>query len=469
LRATRRGILKAAGAGAGLLALSRLAAAEGASPAAKRPNIIVILADDLGYADVGLQGCTDIPTPHVDSIGKAGVRFTSGYVSHPFCSPTRAGLMTGRYQQRFGHENNPVYSTALDKVGLPLDQVTLPQTLKAAGYVTGIVGKWHLGAAPHFHPMKRGFDEFFGFLGGGHDYLKAEMEDVPREYSIPIQRNGKPVPLTGYLTDVLGSEAAAFIDRHQKEPFFLYLAFNAPHTPLQAPEKYSDRVKNIADPTRRAYAALVIAMDDAIGTVLEKLRSTGLEQDTLVFFLSDNGGPGPVTHASNAPLRGNKGNVLEGGVRVPFFVRWPARLPAGKTYDEPVISLDIFPTAVAAAGGQLPADLKLDGVNILPHIEGPPVRRAGSPHERLFWRTGGGAAMAVREGRYKVVRTGEKPPELYDLKEDIGEARDLASDKPDVVARLVKAYEEWNKELVPPLWGSPQPAAKKKQNKAPAA
>ena len=462
----RRDFLKVAAAGAGLAALARLAPAAEATAAARKPNIVVILADDLGYADVGLQGCTDIPTPHVDSIGKAGVRFTSGYVSHPFCSPTRAGLMTGRYQQRFGHENNPVYNTALDKVGLPLDQITLPQTLKAAGYVTGIVGKWHLGAAPHFHPMKRGFDEFFGFLGGGHDYLKAEMEDTPKEYAIPIQRDGKPVPLTGYLTDVLGSEAAAFIDRHQKEPFFLYLAFNAPHTPLQSPGKYQDRVKDIADPTRRAYAALVAAMDDAIGVVLEKLRSTGLEQDTLVFFLSDNGGPAPVTHASNAPLRGNKGNVLEGGVRVPFFVRWPARLPAGKTYDEPVISLDIFPTAIAAAGGQLPAGLKLDGVNILPHIEG---RASGSPHERLFWRTGGGATMAVREGRFKVVRTGEKAPELYDLQADIGEAKDLASDKPDVVARLVKAYEEWNKELVPPLWAQPGGAAKKKQNKAPAA
>jgi arylsulfatase A-like enzyme len=459
----RRDFLKAAGAGAGLAAMTLPRMLRAAEAAARKPNIIVILADDLGYADVGLQGCTDIPTPHVDSIGRGGVRLTSGYVSHPFCSPTRAGLMTGRYQQRFGHEGNPVYNPANETHGLPLDQVTLPQTLKAAGYVTGMVGKWHLGAAPHFHPMKRGFDEFFGFLGGGHDYFKAEMQDTPREYSIPIQRDGKSVPLTGYLTDVFGGEAAAFIDRHRKEPFFLYLAFNAPHTPLQAPEKYVERVKDIADATRRSYAAMVAAMDDAIGVVLEKLRSTGLERDTLLVFLSDNGGPGGVTHASNAPLRGNKGSVLEGGIRVPLLVRWPARLPAGKTCDEPVISLDIFPTAVAAASCRLPADLKLDGVNFLPHIEG---QASGPPHERLFWRTGGGAAMAVREGRFKVVRTGEKPPELYDLKEDIGEAKDLASDKPDVVARLVKAYEEWNKELVPPLWGSPQPAAKKKQARA---
>ena len=464
----RRDFLKVAGAGAAALALppstggrtgpAGLRAAEAGG--LRKPNIILILADDLGYADVGAHGCKDIPTPHVDSIARGGIRLTSGYVSHPFCSPTRAGLMTGRYQQRFGHENNPVYSTALDKVGLPLNEVTLPQTLKAAGYVTGMVGKWHLGAAPHFHPMKRGFDEFFGFLGGGHDYLKAEMEDTPKEYAIPIQRDGKPVPLTGYLTDVFGSEAAAFIDRHQKEPFFLYLAFNAPHTPLQSPGKYQDRVKPIEDGTRRQYAALVAAMDDAIGVVLEKLRSTGLERDTLVFFLSDNGGPAPVTHAGNAPLRGNKGNVTEGGVRVPFFVRWPGRLPEGKTYDEPVISLDIFPTAVVAAGGQLPADRRIDGVNFLPHVLG---QASGPPHERLFWRTGGGAAMAVREGRHKVVRTGEKAPELYDLQDDIGEARDLAADKPDVVARLVKAYEEWNKELIPPLWGSLRPAAKKKQ------
>ena len=459
----RRDFLKAAGAGAGLAAMALPRMLRAAEAAARKPNIIVILADDLGYADVGLQGCTDIPTPHVDSIGRGGVRLTSGYVSHPFCSPTRAGLMTGRYQQRFGHEGNPVYNPANETHGLPLDQVTLPQTLKAAGYVTGMVGKWHLGATPAMHPMKRGFDEFFGFIGGGHDYFKAEMENVPKEYAIPIQRDGKPVPLTEYLTDVFGREAAAFIDRHQKEPFFLYLSFNASHTPLQSPEKYQERVKNIEDKTRRLYAALVVAMDDAIGVVLEKLRSTGLEQDTLVFFLSDNGGPGRVTHASNAPLRGNKSDVLEGGVRVPFFVRWPARLPAGKTYDEPVISLDIFPTAVAAGGGQLPADRRLDGVNILPHLLG---QASGPPHERLFWRMGGGAAGAVREGRFKLVRTDAKPPELYDLQQDAGEAKDLAADKPEVVERLVKAYDAWNKELVPPLWGQAGAAAKKKQQKA---
>jgi arylsulfatase A-like enzyme len=422
----------------------------------RRPNIIVILADDLGYADVGFQGCRDIPTPNIDSLAREGVRFTSGFVSHPFCSPTRAGLMTGRYQQRFGHENNPRYDPGDATAGLPLDQVTLPQVLSGAGYATGIVGKWHLGATPAHHPTRRGFQEQFGFIGGGHDYFKADPNDR-REYFIPIERNGKPVTETEYLTDAFSREAAAFIRRHQKDPFFLYLAYNAPHTPLQAPEKYLDRLNHIEDKTRRSYAALISGMDDGIGRVLAALRELKLDSDTLVFFLSDNGGPTKVTNSSNAPLRGAKGQVYEGGIRVPFVARWTGRLPAGKLYDHPVIALDISPTAAALAGARLPEGLKLDGADLMPHLLGKPSR---PPHDRLFWRTGGGAAFAVREGRYKLVRIGEQT-ELYDLETDIGESKDLSASHPDVVKKLDQARQQWNGELKAPLFESPRPAAKK--------
>lgn len=456
MRLSRRAFLRTTIAAAGAVAFAHTATA--AAPA-RKPNVLIILADDLGYADLGAQGCKDIPTPHCDSIAAEGVRLTSGYVSHPFCSPTRAGLMTGRYQQRFGHENNPPYVPADGKIGLPLTETLLPAVMKQCGYVTGLVGKWHLGAAPPLHPMRRGFDEFYGFIGGGHDYFKTATAEKHAEYTVPIDRNGKPEAMEGYLTEALGREAAAFIDRHKAEPFFLYLAFNAPHTPLQSPPAVLERVKGVSGETRRKYAALVVAMDDAVGVVLAKLKAAGLDRDTLVFFLSDNGGPTRVTNASNAPLQGEKGRVFEGGIRVPFFVRWTGRLPAGRTYDEPVISLDIFPTAVAAAGGTPPAAPALDGVNVLPFLEG---KAPGAPHARLFWRTGGGVTWAVREGKHKLIRIKGEPDKLFDLQADIGEAADLAAAQPQVAERLAKALDEWNSQLVPPVFEGLRPAAKKK-------
>lgn len=423
---------------------------------AVRPNIIVVLADDLGYADVGFQGCKDIPTPNVDSLARRGIRFTNGYVSHPFCSPTRAGLMTGRYQQRFGHENNPAWLPGEASVGLPLSETTLPRILSRAGYVTGAVGKWHLGAAPCFHPNERGFTEYFGFLGGGHMYLPGAKGGV--EYTIPLLRNKEPVEHTEYMTDHLSAEAASFITRHKSEPFFLYLAYNAVHTPLQAPEKYLRRFDNIADPRRRTYAAMTSAMDDGVGLVLKALREQGIERTTMVWFLSDNGGPPPnVAPTSNAPLRGHKGTVYEGGIRVPFVVRWPGRLPEGTVIHDPVISLDVLPTAAAAAGAALPAGRKLDGVNLLPCLLG---QSAGPPHDVLHWRTGGGATWAVRSGSYKLVKQGEKA-ELFDLRGDIAETRGLTAEKPDVAAQLQKLHDAWNSELIGPRWSNPNPKAKK--------
>lgn len=428
-----------------------LAAAAAAAPlrAARKPNVIVILADDLGYADLGFQGARDIPTPHLDRLAASGVRFTNACVSHPFCSPTRAGLLTGRYQHRFGHENNPVFNPTDEISGLPLSEVTLPQILKTAGYVCGIVGKWHLGAAPCFHPMRRGFDETYSFIGGGHEYLHGARPKPPKEYVVPIERDGKPEEVKDYLTEALSREASAFVRRHRKDPFFLYLAYNAPHTPLQVTERYLERVRSISDDKLRPYAAMICAMDDGVGELLKTLRETGLERDTLVFFLSDNGGPTHVTNARNTPLRGHKGQVFEGGIRVPFLMSWPGRLRAGATYAHPVISLDILPTAAAVAGASLPPGRKIDGVDLMPFLTG---RSSVPPHERLFWRWGGGRRYAVREGRYKLVKEESGQLQLFDLEADIGEQNDLSSTRPDLRDRLEKAYTSWNSEMIQPVF-----------------
>ncbi len=418
---------------------------------AQKPNIIFIVADDMGNADTGFQGCTDIATPHLDALAKSGVRCTSGYVSHPFCSPTRAGLMTGRYQQRFGHENNPLFNRDDTVAGLPLTETALPKLLRDAGYATGWIGKWHLGAAECFHPLKRGFIDAFGFLGGGHQYFADKLTKPDDEYFTPLERNGAQQAATGgYLTSMFGDEAVAFVERHAREPFFLYLAFNCPHGPLQAPEEYLRRVSgSITDKKRRVYAAMVIAQDDAVGVLMAKLAELHLEENTLVCFLSDNGGPtGYMSNgSSNGALRGGKFNVYEGGIRVPFVLRWKGTLPTGQNYDQPVISLDLTATALALAGGK-PVK-PLDGVNLIPHLRG---EESGAPHEALYWRSGGGVLYAVRSGAMKLVRRKDGKLELYDLGADIGEQHDLAAAKPDELRKLEALRVKWDAELVPPLF-----------------
>ena len=452
----RRQFLALTGAtAAGLLTSCLLAGQKKAKQ--RKPNIVVIISDDQGYADVGVHGCKDIPTPHLDSIARNGIHFTNGYVSCPVCSPTRAGLMTARYQQRFGHEFNtgPAPGSLREHVGLPLSEVTMADVLKKAGYVTGAVGKWHLGMRPKFHPLKRGFDEFFGFQHGGHSYLKL----APDSYN-PIQRGTKPVHEKEYLTDAFSREAVAFIERHKDKPFFLYLAYNAVHTPMEATEKYLDRFANIRDRKRRTYAAMLAAMDDGVGAVLAKLREAGIEDDTLIFFLSDNGGPTRANASRNDPLRGDKGTMYEGGIRVPFFVQWKRRLPAGKTCDHPVIALDMFPTAVAAAGGSMPTDRKIDGVNLLPYLKG---EKKEPPHEMLFWRMG--TRRAMRKGNWKLVKLGAQPPELYHLARDVGEKKNLAAQKPEIVSELSEALAKWEGELREPLWEPPQRGRRGKPRK----
>jgi arylsulfatase A-like enzyme len=416
-----------------------------------KPNIVILLADDLGYADVGFQGCKDIPTPNLDALAKSGVRGTNFYVSGPYCSPTRAGLLTGRYQTRFGHEFNPGDGP---NIGLPLTETTMADRLKAAGYATGWVGKWHLGSAPKFHASKRGFDETFGFYAGAHPYFPG--------MGAPIYRGMNVVEEKEYLTDAFAREAVAFIERHKKEPFFLYLAFNAVHTPMHATEDRLKKFPDIKDKQRHTYAAMTLGLEEACGRVMEKLRAEKLEENTLIFFFSDNGGPtmkGTTINASNnAPLRGSKRTTLEGGIRVPFVMSWKGKLPASKTYDQPVIQLDILPTALAAAGVEVKADWKLDGVNLLPYLDG---TNKGTPHETLYWRFG--EQMALRRGDWKLVRydpnaDGEQgkatPAKLYNLAKDIGEATDLATKEPDKLKELQTAWDKWNAELVRPLWGA---------------
>ncbi len=420
---------------------------------ARKPNILLVLADDLGYADLGIQGCKDIPTPNLDALAGEGVRCTNGYVSCPVCSPTRAGLMTGRYQQRFGHWYNPGPPAVADaNFGLPLSEITLADILKQAGYATGLVGKWHLGYTPEFRPMKRGFDEFFGFHGGSHSYVDAKAEP-----NNPILRGTEEVDEKEYLTHAFTREAVSFIQRNKENPFFLYLSYNAVHGPLQAPPEYVDRFKDIKDSKRRIHAAQVSALDDGVGKVLAALKDANLDQDTLVFFLSDNGGPAQGTAADNTPLSGVKGNVWEGGIRVPFFIRYPRRIPANMVYHKPVISLDIVATCAAAAHGTLPQDRVMDGVDLIPFLTGP---KKDTPHDMLFWAFTSG--RAVRRGPWKLVIEKNAEPALYNLDQDIGEQKNVAGENGSILESLQQALNAWEKELAPPLWepGNSRPGKK---------
>jgi arylsulfatase A-like enzyme len=406
-----------------------------------KPKFEQIVLDDEGYGDNASEGGST-PTPHMDSIAKHGVKFADGYVSCPVCSPTRAGLITGRYQQRFGHEFNPG-PDADDQFGLPLTETTIATRMKKLGYATGAIGKWHLGYTAEKHPLQRGFDEFYGFLGGAHDYFRI---GVPKSHNV-MQRGTQALTEMDYATDEFGREAVAFIHRHKQQPFFLYMPFNAAHSPLEAPQKYLDRFKDITDKRKQTYAAMLSAMDDAIGSILQALKDDKLENNTMVFCLSDNGGPTLSTTADNGELSGYKATVLEGGIRVPFMVKWPGVIPAGKTIEEPVISLDIASTMLAAAGAPAEAGKNMDGRNLLPLLKG----KSKSPfHEYLFWRFG--EQHAVRKGSWKLVKLPKKPAQLFNLDHDIGEKHDAAAEHPQILNDLQKAYDEWNAQLMEPLW-----------------
>ncbi|MCC6680773.1 MAG: sulfatase [Phycisphaeraceae bacterium] len=420
-----------------------------AEAAERPPNIVVILADDLGYADAGVQGCTDIPTPHIDAIARDGVRFTDAYVTCPICAPSRAGLITGRYQQRFGFDDNGGPDPE-PNFGVPADQITLGDALRAVGYRTAVIGKWDIGLRVRLQPNDQGFDEFFGFLPGVNDYLPQHADALPDRAS-PIYRNTQIVNEPQYLTDAFGREAAAFIERNNQQPFLLYLPFNAVHSPLVATPQYLQRFEHLP-PERQVYAAMVSAMDDAVGQLCAALRKESLEDNTLIFFLSDNGGASGqgVAHASaadNHPLGGRKGTFWEGGIRVPFFIKWPAGITAGQVLSQPVSALDILPTALAAAGATFTGDDASDGVNLLPLMQG---KSEQAPHDALYWRYH--EHTAIRRGDWKLIAFADGRLQLFNLRQDIGETTNLAEQNPQQVASLRVQLDAWNAELPRPAW-----------------
>ena len=421
-----------------------------------KPNIIVIMTDDMGYADVGFNGCKDIPTPNIDRIANEGIRFDEGYVSFPVCGPSRAGFLTGRYQDRFGFTTNPSIDPNNPIAGLPIEEETMAQVLKKANYNNAIIGKWHMGTNAVFHPLERGFDYFYGFLSGGHHYFPEKLTlknlfEVKKKwqwYSTKIIENRAPVEIKEYLTDALSNAAVNFIDKQVKDDqqFMLYLAYNAPHTPLQANEKYLSRFPNIKDKKRKTYAAMVSAVDDGVGRVLDALKEQALDEDTIIVFLSDNGGA-RNNGSDNGPLRGLKGDLFEGGVRVPFAIRWKGVIPEGNSYKNPVSSLDIMATIVAQTNVKINPEKPLDGVDLIPFLTG---KNNGAPHDYLFWRKWEQNAMAIRHGNYKLVankKQDQEPPELFDLSTDISESKNLKSEKLKISKDLQKEWNNWNKEL----------------------
>jgi arylsulfatase A-like enzyme len=427
-----------------VILLGMLGACYGRSYAADcAPNIVIFLADDMGFADCGVYGCKDIPTPNIDRLAAGGARFTNGYISGCVCSPSRAGLVSGRYQQRFGFDANAEgRALAVDKGPRALDiqQVTFAQRMRALGYATGLFGKWHLGSGEGYRPTERGFDEFYGFFPYGIAALGPNAEPVP------IYRGLNVVEKPRNHMEAFANEAIAFIKQHEKEPFFLYLPFSAVHGPYVGPEPWLGKFDSLVPANRRKYAADVAQMDDIIGRVMARLRQSGLEENTLVFFLSDNGGPGGA--ASNGPLRGTKWTLWEGGIHVPFIVQWKGRIPAGRVLPQPVIQVDICATAITAAGGQIKPEWKLDGANLLPLLEG---KTKASPHETLFWRFG--VQYAVREGDWKLVKAHiNDRPRLFNLAEDLGEKTDLAAQHPEKVERLQELWDAWNAGNEPPRW-----------------
>lgn len=465
------------------------------APNSKRPNVIIILADDMGYGDLSLYGNQLIETKYLDSIGKDGVKFTDGYSSAPLCSPSRAGLVTGRYQQRFGFEQQvssgafperrevrnddgslaPLQGEAeFLRRGIPLTEKNIGEVFKAGGYKTGVIGKWHLGHGEQFLPQNRGFDHSIVFHG--NTSLQATNMNDPDMVNLQvdfhdeasdtawtrqglnnIRKNGDLVEVDQYLLHYFRDRVIDFIEENKREPFMLYFAMNAPVPPLQVPKVYFDRLRSsIANISVRAYNALVLAQDDAVGAVLEKLESTGLSDNTLVIFVSDNGcalsRPG-----SNAPFSGGKYSTMEGGIRMPFMMKWPSRLKAGQTYTRPISTLDILPTVAAACEVSTDGTQPLDGKNLLPYLEGV---ESGDPHDALFWKLA--AYSAVRIGKWKLYLEPRNNVErLYNLEQDPSEKYDMSEAEPGVRQMLRARYDEWNNTLPPRAWTNISPVFKK--------
>ncbi len=400
----------------------------------ERPNVIIILADDAGYIDFGFMGSEDLQTPEIDKLAESGVIFTDAHVSATVCAPSRAGLITGKYQQRFGFEANGTAG-----IGLSDEVTTLADVFKENGYNTFALGKWHLGEEASDHPNQRGFDEFYGFLAGSRSYFPL---DNPSETNM-LQHNGKREEFDGYMTDVLGDRSVQFVEQSKEQPFFMYLAYNAVHTPMDAKEQDLEKFK---DHPRQKLAAMTWSLDENIGKLRTKLKELEKLDNTVIYFLSDNGGA-HNNGSKMGPLKGWKGNKFEGGHRVPFVVSWPRGFKGGKKFDGLTSSLDIFPTAIAAAQIQKPDSLLLDGVNLLPFLRN---EKTGDPHEQLFWRKLD--KSAVRRGDYKTISVQDFGTVLYNLKNDLGERKDLSKVEKAQLDALKKKYKDWEDQLMPPLW-----------------
>ena len=413
---------------------------------AKSPNVILILADDLGYGDLSCQGSVkDVRTPHIDTLATNGISFSQAYVTAPQCGPSRAALLSGRYQNRFGFESNEwAYNP-----GMPRSVPLISELLKDHGYVTGYIGKWGITSKRHSYPPKRGFDESF-WVQDGNVYFP----DTPSKYNTQLHRDMEPVDLDTYSTDAFGREAIDFIRRHEEDPFFLFISYITPHEPMEAKASDLKRFAHIDDPLRRTTLAMIACLDDNVGRMLQVLKDRKLEEDTLIFFLSDNGGY-PGNGSLNTPYRGTKSQLLEGGIHVPFLMQWKGKLPGGKVYENMVSSLDIVPTTLALAGAKIRPEWQLDGVNLLPYISG---EKPGKPHKTLFWRYKAWSnkpeqdGWAVRQGDWMLVRNGwsRTPPALYNLASDPRQSKDLSRKQPELYDDLLRLWKQWDSHNVKP-------------------
>ena len=434
--------------------LSLLASAFALSAQSAKPNIVLIVSDDQGYADLGCCGRPELKTPNLDRLAAEGVRLTNFYVTWPACTPSRGSLLTGRYPQRNGLydmiRNNEVnydhrfteeeYALSPEMtLGLDLREITIAQVLRQAGYATGVFGKWDSGRAKRFLPQQRGFDTFFGFSNTGIDYFTHERYGIPSMY-----RGNDRVKVEGYATDLFRREAIEFLNKNSHRPFFLYVPFNAPHgasnldrVGVQAPDEYYHMYGDLPPTKKQRYMAATTAMDHAIGKILDELDRLGVADNTLVIFFSDNGGSGV---ADNTPLRGRKAQIWEGGIRVPFLARWPGHLPEGKVIDEFLSSLEVFPTFTAAAGGRLPENVVYDGFDMLPVLRG----NAKSQRAEMYWQRR--SHKAARYKNWKWVQAGNEGG-LFNLASDIGEQNDLSASHPDVLKEMKARWAAWRKQM----------------------
>ncbi|MBB3696952.1 sulfatase-like hydrolase/transferase [Flammeovirga yaeyamensis] len=418
-----------------------------------KPNIILILSDDAGYADFGFQGSKVMKTPALDKLASQSIVCPQAYVAGAVCGPSRAALLTGKYQQRFGFEENNVpgymqnYQLADDDMGLPLDQKTIGNYMQEIGYKTGIIGKWHMGNTDQFHPSKRGFDFFYGFRGGARSYWPFDDSNPNHRKEDRMERGFKHFEEPeGYLTDVFAEETIQFIDAYQKEPFFLFLSFNAVHTPMHAKEEDLNEFPEL-EGKRKQLAAMTFTMDKACQSIFDHLKKSGLDKNTIIIYTNDNGGPTDANASDNSPLSGTKANHYEGGIRVPFVFHMPNNKKFPGEYLPSVSTLDLLPTCYALGGGEVENLEGIDGVNLLPYFKGD---KSEVPHQTLYWKKENRGA--IRDGNWKFLRFPDRPAELYDLSSDLSEVNNLADQYPEKIKEYYKMLFEWELTLARPRW-----------------